>query len=72
MKTYKNFYFKQGQTQISGINLTDEMIKESEFIDCDFHPNTWDLEFEGCIFMDCSVENDLTKHKSCEFIGSYK
>ena len=67
MQEVKGYYFKCGKGLISGIKLPDE-VKETHFISCMFHPNTFDIKYSSCIFEDCDVyEEDLTNAKDCIF-----
>lgn len=65
---YQNTYFKQGKNKISGIHLSVDMIKNTVFIECDFHPNTFNLEYEDCIFIECQMKGMLTLDKGSYFI----
>ena len=58
-KTYKHCYFKDsgsGLPFISGRPLpvdTDGIVRNIDFIACDFHPICKCAMYEGCTFTDC-------------------
>jgi len=71
MQAIKNVYFKRGVGLISGINLKGP-VENICFIECDFHPNTWDEKFINCCFIDCdNIEEDFTNLKKCVFWRSH-
>ena len=70
MNKVHNTYLKQGpRGQISGCQLA-EVVVNTHFTNCDFHPNTFDLKYEGCIFENCDVyAYDLSRANNCSFIN---
>lgn len=66
MTEIKNHYFKEGHGLMSGLPAP---YREAHFIRCDFHPNTFDLPFQDCIFEDCSITpEDIPQAKDCLFM----
>ena len=72
MKVVKDTYFKQGKGLISGIPLSRTDTKETHFINCDFHPNTWDLKYRNCVFEDCGIKGCHTMAVDCIYIGEWQ
>lgn len=67
-QVFHNMYFKQGRDKISGIHLSPNMVKNAVFIECDFHPNTFNLRFEDCIFIQCQLKGMLSMDSGSQFI----
>ena len=66
----KNYYFKNGKGLMSGIHLADpgEEVRDTHFISCDFHPNTWETLFVNCRFENCDLcSKHLPNAKDCSF-----
>ena len=74
MKVYKNMYFKDGGkpfVYISGLPLpkdVDGVVRNSHFIECDFHPMCKKVKFIGCKFTRCegvealnNIRGDIVK-----------
>ena len=68
MKELKDMYFKQGRGNISGIHLDNSMRVMTHFINCDFHPNTWNLKYRSCVFESCQIKNCLTDAVDCLYL----
>ena len=59
VKRLRDRYYKDqpsGTRLISGLSLpkdSDGVVRNKEFIDCDFHPNCVYVTFENCTFVGC-------------------
>jgi hypothetical protein len=68
-KLFENVYFKLGVDLISGINLP-EKVENVKFVNCDFHPNTFDIKFLYCEFEGCNINPyDLKNANHCSFLN---
>lgn len=56
---FVGWYFKdrpQGETLLSGLPLPkddDGVIRNVDFVNCNMHVNTWNLQYENCTFTKC-------------------
>lgn len=53
----QNTYYKESNFPlVSGLGLpkdSDGVVRNKEFVNCEFHPNTEGVTFENCVFISC-------------------